>query len=149
MSRRFPSPELTRSVDDTVEEVFARMLRTPMVRCGPHEGDEETIEASIRMMSEPQAVCRLEISARAGDRLTDAMLGSEADWDAEMIEDAVGELCNMITGGVKRRSGWWQGGCRISLPTIARRAATAPAGDGMRRAYRFGDVWVVVTVEME
>jgi chemotaxis protein CheX len=149
MSRRFPSPELTRSVDDTVEEVFARMLQMPMLAGAAQEPEEETIQASIQMMSAPQAVCRLEVSVRAGDRLTDAMLGTEADWDAAMIDDAVGELCNMITGGVKRRSGWWQGGCRISLPTVARRATTAPEGDGVRRAYQFGDVRVVVTVEME
>jgi len=107
-------------VDAAVREVFERMLWEECRVSNVDWARGERICAWIEMRGEPEGCCRVEVAAAAGDLLTDTLLGSEGDWDAELIDDAVGELCNMITGGVKSRLGAKPGACRITLPMVLR-----------------------------
>lgn len=106
-------------IDSAVAEVFQRMLwqtcRVAKVDCG----GRERIRACITLSGDPAGRCCVELPASAGDQVADALLGSEGDWDDELIEDAVGELCNMIMGGVKGRLGP-KGVCGISVPEVTR-----------------------------
>lgn len=134
-------PVTSGDVDDAVSEVFQSMLGTACTSSAYGRITGERISATIRMSGGRQGMCVVEMPAEAGDWLTDSLMGSEADWDDEMIHDAVGELCNMITGGVKRRMGSWLGECRISLPEVwhYRRPETEGAQSaGMRRFYAVG-----------
>ena len=135
-------------MDAAVEEVFTSMLRAVCV-VTDEVCLEERICATIRVEGEPEGECAVEVPAAAGDRLTDALLGTEGDWDAAMIEDAVGELCNMIAGGIKRRMGIWRGRCRISLPRVRRLGAgelsVLPEGS-TRRMYLLDEHTIAVTL---
>jgi chemotaxis protein CheX len=138
-------------MDSAVEEVFTHMLRAVCLST-EEECTGERICASIRMEGQPAAECTVEVPVGAGDRITDALLGSEADWDEAMIEDAVGELCNMVAGGLKRRLGICRAGCVISLPRISRTTAhelRCGYRIVVRRRYLFGDDQIGVTLGME
>lgn len=135
-------------VDAAVEEVFTYMLRS-ICLVVEEELEGNRVQASIRMGGEHAAECCVAIAEAAGDRLTDAMLGTEADWDEEMIADAVGELCNMITGGIKRRLRLWCRNCRITLPKVERHTAGAPDpsyAESIHRVYCFGEDRIAVTL---
>lgn len=142
-------PLAVQDVDDAVMQVFELMVG---VSCSPVERESaatERVVAEIAIMGAREGRCAVELPAEAGDWLTDSLMGSDADWDDEMIHDAVGELCNMITGGVKRRLGRWLGECSISLPEVSRRRANelpSPIDGEMRRHYRVGEMTVSVTV---
>ena len=106
-------------IDSAVAEVFEQMLwqtcRVSKVDCG----GAERIRACITLRGTQTARCCVELPVSAGDQVADALLGSEGDWDDELVEDAVGELCNMITGRVKSRLGAGSGGGN-SLPEVVR-----------------------------
>lgn len=144
----FEAEQTIRYMDAAVEEVFTCMLRA-VCTTTESECDEECIRAAIRLHGDPAGECSVEVPVSAGDRLTDALLGTEVDWDEEMLRDAVGELCNMITGGVKRRLGLWCDGCRISLPVVIRRPAGQPTAPGfgcIRRVYVLDNYRVTVNL---
>jgi chemotaxis protein CheX len=107
-------------VDAAVAEIFERMLWEECRISKVDWAEGERICAWIEMSGAPDGCCSVEVAASSGDLLTDTLLGSQGDWDDELIEDAVGELCNMITGGIKSRLGVRAGACTMSLPKVAR-----------------------------
>lgn len=98
----------------------------------------------------------VEFPTASAELLTNAFLGVATDsaaarWDDAMIGDAVGELCNMIAGGWKKRLGAPALGSDLSVPTILRGLSQQPDGDtpqpstmSMRRTYAFDGVPFVV-----
>ena len=142
-------------MDAAVTEVFERMLwqscKVAHVDCG----GEERITAWIELKGSPEGRCGVEVPVCAGDQLTDALLGSEGDWDDALIEDAVGELCNMITGVMKTRMVQNDAECRISVPVVSRlkRADFREISGqhaGLRRLYWFSEgSTLAVTLELE
>ena len=65
-----------------------------------------------------------------------------------MVIDAVGELCNMIAGGWKRRLGPQAEGLILSLPLpCAEPDYTEPAKSQIRRAYAFDDSRFIVNLD--
>lgn len=114
------------------------------IECVPTEHrlgfGEDRVSAAIRVGGVCEGVCLVEMAIPGGDWLTDTLMGSAADWDDEMIDDAVGELCNMVTGGLKGRLGRWSRECRISLPEVwrGRGEVSDAAVPGVWRFYRVG-----------
>jgi chemotaxis protein CheX len=92
----------------------------------------------------------VEFPTASARNLASAFLGSDAcEWDDTMVADAVGELCNMIAGGWKKRLGppGWE--ADLSVPSITRASAhctpeSCPAC--MRRVYAFDNSPFVVTL---
>jgi chemotaxis protein CheX len=131
----------TTQIDDAVGEVFELMLRQP---CSPVDGPSgaaTTISARIEFAGTLEGHCVVHVSAEAADRLTDALLGSEGDWDDEMIDDAVGELCNMVAGGWKSRLGAQASACHLSVPAVSRGLAPERRHNATttRRFYAFNE----------
>lgn len=151
-------------VDAAVRDVFERMLWEECRLSNVDWAEGERVFAWIQMRGEADGSCGVEIAASCGDVLADALLGSEGDWDDELIDDAVGELCNMITGGVKSRLGVTPGACAVSLPSVMRfgggsRPVTSPRGAPLgdesegtvtiRRMYWFGQAsTLAVTLQL-
>lgn len=139
-------------IDGIVAAVFHLMLGRS---CG--ETDEtavpgEVISAKVLFSGAVEGCCVVEFPAEAARRLTDAFLGAECAagvaWDDAMVDDAVGELCNMIAGGWKSRLGRQDAACHLSPPTVERREGLAEAsgcdGTTVRRMYGFdGSVFQV------
>lgn len=142
-------PVTAADIDETVSEVFQSMMGIAAVPGEHRRMAREHISAMIQLSGSREGRCTVEMPPEAGDWLTDLMMGSEADWDDDMIHDAVGELCNIITGGVKRRLGEWLGKCRISLPQVCRSRPLeldSAASSAIRRLYSVGTTTLVVTL---
>jgi chemotaxis protein CheX len=115
-------------LDEAVQDVFQSMLS---LACSATEAPLTTPPgycARISFSGALDAHCIVEFPAASAHNLTNAFLGSAADWDDTMVADAVGELCNMIAGGWKKRLGApaWQ--ADLSLPIHLARTRPLHAG---------------------
>lgn len=132
-------------MDDAVEEVFQTMLAQ---RCAAINRDGNLpadISAEITLSGAFDARCVVEFPATSAEKLTSALLGSgETGWDDTMIADAVGEVCNMIAGGWKKRLGEPAWAAELSTPSICRdcphrlKCSSQDERTRMHRAYAFG-----------
>jgi chemotaxis protein CheX len=132
-------------MDDTVEEVFRNMLDQNCAVVEEETHPRTDISAFITLSGSLVAQCVVEFPASSAARLTSAFLGScETPWDDTMIADAVGELCNMIAGGWKKRLGGSAWSAYLSTPTVCRNCphrSECGSEEGslrVRRAYAFG-----------
>jgi chemotaxis protein CheX len=92
-------------LDGVVADVFNIMLQQSceVVEDPPAAAAEIDIAAKILLSGTIDAQCLVEFPQATAKKLTDALLGSQDDWDDALIEDAIGELCNMIAGGWKSK----------------------------------------------
>lgn len=137
-------------VDGAVTEVFEMMLRRPCALVDGRPQMEPGISAEIVFSGSMEGRCSIRLSSETAYRLTDALIGAEGDWDDEMIEDAVGELCNMIAGGWKSRLGSGSAVCQLSVPAVSRnhgRPEEELAGN--RRFYQFNGSVLEVELTIE
>jgi chemotaxis protein CheX len=136
-------------LDDAVGEVFELMLRQRCALVDETTAAARWISAKIVFSGTLEGQCVVQVSGAGADRLADALLGAEGDWDDEMIDDAVGELCNMIAGGWKSRLDAPASVCTLSMPSVSR----GPAQNTLehcaaRRSYGFDGAVVEVTLEL-
>ena len=140
-------------MDDTVEEVFRSMLDEPEPATVVDEEPRlrTDISARITLSGALVALCVVEFPASSAEELTSALLGSgKTVWDDTMTADAVGELCNMIAGGWKKRLGEPAWAAGLSTPSICRHCPYSSECDPqdaihrVRRAYAFGQSYFVV-----
>ena len=130
-------------MDDAVQEVFQNMLERSCATMDEDSKLAADISARITFSGTLHALCLVEFPASSAEKLTRAFLGSgDTVWDDAMIADAVGELCNMIAGGWKKRLGATAWGADLSTPSICRNCpynseCTLPDGMRVRRAYAF------------
>ena len=151
------------SIDDAVAEVFEMMLRQPCImvdEASPAgQSISPSISAKIVFSGTLEGQCIVRLSTEAADRLTDALLGAEGDWDDSMIDDAVGEMCNMIAGGWKSKLEAHASACNLSVPAVSRSHAcetphprtheTVPvAAPTARRFYAFDGSVLEVTLAL-
>ena len=110
------------------------------------------ISARISFSGALEAQCILEFPSASAQRLTDTLLGhSEVAWDDSMVADAVGELCNMIAGGLKMRLGEPASGASVSLPLLSSGSGQSIPGVcaiTMRRVYSFDESEFAVLMTM-
>jgi chemotaxis protein CheX len=137
-------------MDEAVQEVFQRMLDLACHVIAESLATPPGYCARIRLSGALEAQCIVEFPTASARNLASAFLGSDAcEWDDTMVADAVGELCNMIAGGWKKRLGppGWE--ADLSVPSITRASAhctpeSCPAC--MRRVYAFDNSPFVVTL---
>ena len=147
-------PDRTRWIahlDEAVAEIFETMLgqRSSVVDAPPPGAHTSAkisahicahICATIVFSGALDGLCIVQASPATADRLTDALLGAEGDWDDEMIDDALGEMCNMIAGGWKSRLGPPASVCHLSVPAVSRtstREKSQKSPATTRRFYAF------------
>jgi chemotaxis protein CheX len=136
-------------MDDAVGEVFELMLGQRCAVVDHCAALEAGISAKIVFSGTLEGQCVVRVSTAGADRLADALLGGAGDWDEEMIDDAVGELCNMIAGGWKSRLGAPASVCHLSVPSVARGPGSKRVEDGAgRRFYVFDEAVVEVTLAL-
>jgi chemotaxis protein CheX len=111
-------------IDGVVAAVFHLMLGRSCGEMDEAVADGMKISAKVVFSGAVEGCCVVEFPAAAARKLTDAFLEAEcgvgAAWDDAMVDDAVGELCNMIAGGWKSRLGSGDAACQLSSPTIER-----------------------------
>jgi chemotaxis protein CheX len=126
-------------IDRAVAEVFEGMLRLSCASVAGQPVPAMQIAAKILFSGTLEGDCTIQMPVEAAERLTDALLGSQCAWDDEMLDDAVGELCNMIAGRWKSSLGA-AARCHLSVPTVSRGASGAACevgGVSLRRFYGF------------
>jgi chemotaxis protein CheX len=127
-------------MDEAVEEVFQRMLELACRATGEPLSTPPGICARVSFSGTFEAQCIVEFPTASARKLTSAFLGATAEWDDTVVADAVGELCNMIAGGWKKRLGPPAWEADLSVPSIAPAPCTPhPCCACMRRAYAFDD----------
>ncbi|HEV2619590.1 MAG TPA: chemotaxis protein CheX [Acidobacteriaceae bacterium] len=136
-------------MDDAVGEVFQAMLDRSCTAVDEPLAIPGDYSARISISGAFEANCSLEFPASSAQQLTGALLGpSDTAYDSIMVIDAVGELCNMIAGGWKRRIGPQADGLILSLPLpCGEPNHTAEAANNIRRAYVFDDSRFVVNLD--
>jgi chemotaxis protein CheX len=140
----------TVALDDAVSDVFQSMLQmscTPSLHAPSVCAD---ICATITFSGHLESHCIVQFAAPSAQQLTSAFLGfSEPDHEQAIMADAVGELCNMVAGGWKKRLGCPSWCANLSVPAIASHPesgschASTPA---VLRVYTFDGAAFVVSL---
>jgi chemotaxis protein CheX len=139
-------------IDGIVAAVFHLMLGRSCGAADEAAAVQMDISAKVLFSGAVEGCCVVEFPAGAAKKLTEAFLGADGGaggaWDEAMVDDAVGELCNMIAGGWKSKLGGADGACQLSAPTVERgtgRVEMSGCGKVMvRRMYGFeGSVFLV------
>jgi len=107
-------------IDDVVADVFQMMLQQSCEVVEDTAAVGIFIAAKILLSGPIEAQCLVEFPQATAQKLAYAFLGSEDAWEDAMIEDTVGELCNMIAGGWKSKLGATASVSDLSLPAISR-----------------------------
>jgi chemotaxis protein CheX len=151
----FLSQENLDRADETVSEVFARMLGLSVTVSPPPipaigEGDERT--AIVGYSGAMRGCCEVQMDQDAATAAASAMMGMPVD-DADSLDDAVGEICNMIGGGWKDRVPALSSECALSPPTVitgrAYKVHMSRPSVKLIRCYSFKDQYLFLTLRRE
>ncbi len=130
-------------LDTAIADVFENMMGMTCLPLEHQLQQEQGMTVAICFSGLFQGGCTLYLSQSAALATTEALLGeSSPDPYDPMIDDAVGELCNMIVGRWKSRLGSTQAAAKLSVPVTSREHSSAHAkewNDGLTRSYRFQD----------
>jgi chemotaxis protein CheX len=141
--------EVETRLDSAVSEVFEMMIERS---CDPLDGDVNIengrIVARIQFTGAINGECLLYASQATAEVTAEALLGAAASEPCDpMVDDAIGELCNMIAGGWKSKLGNPKSSCLISVPAVTRDGLIGLEKFGTRfsRSYSFqGNVFGIV-----
>jgi chemotaxis protein CheX len=118
---------IEKSLWDSAEEAFSTMVNLPIARAA-HEETAVRV-GSITFTGPYKGVIYLECAGNAADKIARSMLMME---DAEPVEssavqDAIGEVTNLVAGGFKARIMETMGTIDISVPTVISGKAILPS----------------------
>ena len=104
-------------------EVAAREVFELMLGCHltvPAAAEESTPEftAMVGMAGQLCGVLSVRCHGKAAALMTSKMLGVELDKIGPELEDALGEVCNMVAGNFKNKIAGLAEGCMLSPPTV-------------------------------
>ena len=141
--------EAVNRLDSAVSEVFETMLERS---CDPLDGEVDTVEdkivARIQFTGAVDGECLLYASQATASVTAEVLLGTVSEPHDPMVDDAIGELCNMIAGGWKNKLASPDSSCAISVPAVTREGLEGyrtQFGTKFSRNYSFqGNVFGVV-----
>jgi chemotaxis protein CheX len=115
------------------------------------EGDERT--AIVGYSGAMRGCCEVQMNQGAATAVATAMLGGTLTEDEESLDDAVGEIANMIAGGWKDRISALSSDCNISPPTVitgrAYKVHMSRPSLKMMRCYCFSGHHIFLTLRRE
>jgi chemotaxis protein CheX len=119
-----PNEAIAGFTRQAVRDVFQEMLTLEVQEDEPKPLASEPagqIVGSVGFIGQATGVIYLYTGAHLGRVVTSKMLAlAEAEVDEDMVNDAFGELCNMVVGAVKSQicdRGW---PCVLTIPSILR-----------------------------
>jgi chemotaxis protein CheX len=109
--------------DEAVAEVFSMMLgyeakAVEAMPLAPNTGDAYGRTAIVGFSGSMRGSCELRMDSLAARAVCSAMIGDTSIEEDESIDDAIGELCNMLAGGWKNRVPTLLSSCALSPPTV-------------------------------
>jgi chemotaxis protein CheX len=119
----FLSTENEERADEAVGEVFSMMLgfEAKAVEIAPGTvavGEVLGRTAIVGFSGAMRGSCEIRMDSLAAHAVCSAMIGDVSVEEDESIDDAVGELCNMLAGGWKNRVPTLSSSCALSPPTV-------------------------------
>lgn len=106
-------------MEAAAKDVFESMLGVPVKLAGGNSGQGlVNLTALVSLTGTPAGVLGVSCEADSAARIAMLMLGSDRPEPEETAKDALGEICNMVAGGIKSRSGAGEDLCRLSVPTV-------------------------------
>jgi chemotaxis protein CheX len=123
----FLSTENEERADEAVGEVFSMMLgfeaKAVEWDASATAGSGATGEvfgrtAIVGFSGAMRGSCEIRMDSLAAHAVCSAMIGDVSVDEDESIDDAVGELCNMLAGGWKNRVPTLSSSCALSPPTV-------------------------------
>ncbi|MEO6911458.1 MAG: chemotaxis protein CheX [Edaphobacter sp.] len=144
-----PQNEMVNRLDSAVSDVFEMMLERS---CDPLDGDDPIVDgrimARIQFTGAINGECILYASQATAEVTAEALLGAISQPCDPMVDDAIGELCNMIAGGWKNKLEHPQASCLISVPAVTREGLIGlegKFGTKFNRTYSFqGNVFGIL-----
>jgi chemotaxis protein CheX len=116
--------DIDQLVTSAITGVFATMLKIPIQKEPPGSAilnGEPHVAGSVGFIGELSGVVYVYSTVNFARKMTRAMVGSkEADTGDEMVNDAIGEISNMIVGNIKSRLTDRGLGCILTIPSIVR-----------------------------
>lgn len=112
--------ELISRLDSAVSEVFETMLERSCAPVASQHVAGEHITAQIEFSGAIEGLCVVYATPQVAQLTAEALLGPVSGPHDPMVDDAIGELCNMIVGGRKSKLDTSAAVCLISVPTITR-----------------------------
>jgi chemotaxis protein CheX len=143
----FVSAENLGRADATVTEIFKMMFgfdievgEFPSSDLPSSQSDERT--AIVGFSGAMRGSCQIRISTCAARSIASAMLGDALiGEDDDSINDALGELCNMLAGGWKNINPALSSECALSPPTVISgcdyKVHRSKPSASLSRTYRF------------
>jgi chemotaxis protein CheX len=144
--------------DESVTEVFSMMFGfaikvVPPQNVAPPSSDADERTAIVGFSGSMRGSCQVQISTKAARSIASAMLGgTPVEEGDDSIDDALGELCNMLAGG------WKNGipalaGCALSPPTVISggdyKVRLSKPSVKISRTYQFDDYLLRLTLHRE
>lgn len=103
----------------SAQEVFALMLGDSLESAAePAVQDSLDVTAMVGLAGALCGVLTLRCSSQCATMMATKMLGAEAPGSKGQMEDAVGEVCNMVAGNFKNKISGISDGCKLSVPTV-------------------------------
>lgn len=139
-------------LDAAVEEVFQTMLG---VSCRPVEAAgctlrQESYGAVVGFAGAMRGSCVVKVDQASGLLLVELLTGAEQTEEA-LIQDGLGEVCNMIAGAWKGGIAKLASNCMLSPPTVIAgydfRLHSQPSPLRIRSSYRFGAAELEVALQ--
>jgi len=97
--------ELSDKIIEAAKEIFSTMVMMEISVCGDHLSTSlpltESISGVIGLAGTHKGVLAIHIPYKVAMAITSSFLGMDVDEINEDVEDAVGELANMLGGNVK------------------------------------------------
>jgi len=144
----FASPRNLALADETVAEIFRMMFGfetevVPGCACRPQPLPDE-LTAIVGFSGSMRGSCQVRLCMPAAQSIASAMLGGcPIDVEDDSINDAVGELCNMLAGGWKNGVPGLAHECALSPPAIITghdyKVHTTKPSTKISRVYRFAE----------
>jgi chemotaxis protein CheX len=119
----FLAPENLDRADDTVTEIFKMMFGFEIVALEPGldlpSPEPAELTAIVGFSGAMRGSCQIRTGSQAARAIASAMLGgAPIEEGDDSINDALGELCNMLAGGWKNGIPALSSECALSPPTV-------------------------------
>lgn len=99
-------------------EVFDLMLSCQLTVPATTEEATLDVTAMVGLAGQLCGVLSVRCSGKAAALMTSKMLGVELNKVGPQVEDALGEVCNMVAGNFKNKMAGLAEGCMLSPPTV-------------------------------
>jgi len=154
LSREQTRDELTAALNAGARETFEMMVGTSLT-VGDFSGLPRVADytAMIGLAGDLCGVLSFRCTAESARRIAGLMLNSEGPVPEESVQDAMGEICNIVAGAFKARVTGLADQCMLSVPTVVTgkdyRLHSLANGQRLQAALGFETAVLWITLDLQ